>query len=128
MKTRINKKPQNPHLFLPIACFPCFFFILQNRFWLVISILSKAKLISFGDISIGQFTIDLIKHTNKMPNQLSRNVLPPTALSASVNAKIAPKTGVVFDKFNPAQSSQWFQNIRFTGRLTEAITEALDLP
>ncbi len=41
--------------------------------------------------------------------------------------EIAEKTGVVFDKFNPANRRNGFQNIRFTGPSTEAITEALDL-
>lgn len=41
--------------------------------------------------------------------------------------EIAAKTGIVFDKFNPANRRNGFQNIRFTGPSTEAITEALDL-
>jgi hypothetical protein len=41
--------------------------------------------------------------------------------------EIAAKTGVIFDKFNPANRRNGFQNIRFTGPSTEAITEALDL-
>ena len=67
------------------------------------------------------------QHTIKMPINSAEMSYPIGAFGKRKCEEIAAKTGVVFDKFNPANRRNGFQNIRFTGPSTEAITEALDL-
>ena len=62
-----------------------------------------------------------------MPINSAEMSYPIGAFGKRKCEEIAAKTGVVFDKFNPANRRNGFQNIRFTGPSTEAITEALDL-
>lgn len=62
-----------------------------------------------------------------MPINSAEMSYPIGAFGKRKCEEIAAKTGVVFDKFNPANRRNGFQNIRFTGPSTEAINEALDL-
>ena len=41
--------------------------------------------------------------------------------------EVSAQTGVVFDKFDPANRRNGFQNIRFTGPSGDAISKALEL-